>query len=283
MNNHYHLFMKTALPNISLAMHFLNSSYANWFKNKHKVVGVIFQGRYKSILVEENAYALQLSAYIHLNPLRARLVDSLGLYRWSSYLDYLRIGTQTIAGLDRTVVLAQMSKEVEKSQELPEIERIKVLQEASVKYKAYVLSQVKMKNPLCESYKGYILGGADFVEKIKKRIVAMGENREIPATRILVSRPFLAEELLAKIADALDINKEMIYARSGIQRRNIYFQLFIYLLKKQSALSLKEIGRLVDMDYVAVHQVAKRFEEKLKNDSGVRAIKEKVAHELSRI
>jgi len=276
MNNHYHLFMKTASPNISAAMHFLNSSYVNWFKNKHKVVGVVFQGRYKSILVEEDAYALQLSAYIHLNPLRTGIVHSPELYRWSSYSDYLRVQTRAIAGLDTTVVLAQISKKVERCQGLPETERIKVLQEASAKYSAYVLSKVNMKNPLGEAYKGTILGGHDFVEKIKNRIVAMGKNREIPVTRMRISRPYLSDDLLARMADALGIDREMICARSGIQRRNIYFQLYIYLLKKRSELSLKEIGRIVDMDYVAVHQVAKRFERKIRIDTRIRAIKEKV-------
>jgi len=52
-------------------MHYLNASYANWFRARYKLVGTVFQGRYKSILVDEDSYALVLSAYIHLNPLRA--------------------------------------------------------------------------------------------------------------------------------------------------------------------------------------------------------------------
>lgn len=283
MNNHYHLFIKTELPNISSAMHFLNSSYVNWFKNKHNVIGVVFQGRYKSILVEENAYALQLSAYIHLNPVRAKLVKSPSQYRWSSYLDYLRVGMSKIAGLDPMVVFSQINKDVEKCRDLPEKERIKVLQEASAKYEAYVLSQVGMENPLREAYRGFILGRADFVEKIKKKIALIGESREVPATRILIRQPLTAENLLTKMIDVLNINRDTVFVRSGFQRRNVYFQLFIYLLKKHCALSLKDIGRLVDMDYVAVHQVARRFEEKLRIDSEVRAIRDKIEDMLRHI
>jgi len=80
MNNHYHLFIKTPLANISDGIHYLNTSYSNWFRAKYKIVGPIFQGRYKSILVDENNYGLRLSAYIHLNPARAKIIDDIRKY-----------------------------------------------------------------------------------------------------------------------------------------------------------------------------------------------------------
>ena len=89
MDNHYHLFIRTLLANISEGVHYLNTSYANHFKAKHKLVGPIFQGRYKSILVDEDSYALLLSAYIHLNPLRAGMVKKLEDYPFSSFSDYI--------------------------------------------------------------------------------------------------------------------------------------------------------------------------------------------------
>ena len=66
MDNHYHLFIKTTKPNLSQGIHYLNSAYANWFRNKHQITGPLFQGRFKSILVDTDNYALVLSAYIHL-------------------------------------------------------------------------------------------------------------------------------------------------------------------------------------------------------------------------
>ena len=89
MDNHYHLFIKTSLGNISQGMHYLNASYANYFVAKYKTNGPLFQGRYKSLLVDEDNYALILSSYIHLNPLRAGVAKKLDEYTWSSLLDYL--------------------------------------------------------------------------------------------------------------------------------------------------------------------------------------------------
>jgi REP element-mobilizing transposase RayT len=51
MDNHYHLFIKTTKPNLSQDIHYLNSAYTNWFRNKHQIIGPLFQGRFKSILL----------------------------------------------------------------------------------------------------------------------------------------------------------------------------------------------------------------------------------------
>jgi hypothetical protein len=69
-------------------MHYLNASYANYFAAKYETNGSLFQGRYKSLLIEVDNYALSLSLYIHLNPIRAGLAENMNEYTWSSLLDY---------------------------------------------------------------------------------------------------------------------------------------------------------------------------------------------------
>jgi hypothetical protein len=150
MNTHYHLFFKTRLPNLSQAMHHLNSSYANWLKAKHRIIGVVFQGRYKSILVEENRYALTLSTYIHLNPIRAKLVRSLNQYPWSSYLDYVGGRNSLIERLDTSLVHALVTGRTDLTPDLPMTERAGRLQIAHKAYENYVLTMEKMGNPLDE-------------------------------------------------------------------------------------------------------------------------------------
>ena len=84
MEKHYHIFFMTPLGNISAAMHYLNSSYANWFRTKYGIVGNVFQGRFKSILVDRDNYALTLTIHIHLNLPRPGIVLKLGDYSWST-------------------------------------------------------------------------------------------------------------------------------------------------------------------------------------------------------
>ena len=85
MGNHYHLFIRTPLANLSRAMRHLNGIYTQRYNQGMHRDGPIFRGRYKSILVEADTYLLRLSRYIHLNPVAAKLVRKAETYPWSSF------------------------------------------------------------------------------------------------------------------------------------------------------------------------------------------------------
>ena len=89
MPNHYHLLVQTPDGNLSRCMRHLNSVYTQRYNRSHKYDGSLFRGRYKSILVCEDSYLLQLVRYIHRNPLRAGIVSDMRKYPWSSYKGYL--------------------------------------------------------------------------------------------------------------------------------------------------------------------------------------------------
>ncbi|WP_126455863.1 REP-associated tyrosine transposase [Sulfuriflexus mobilis] len=85
MDNHYHLLIETPDKNLSKGMRHLNGVYTQRFNHTHGRVGHVFQGRYKAILVEKDAYLLELARYIVLNPVRARMVRAAKEWPWSSY------------------------------------------------------------------------------------------------------------------------------------------------------------------------------------------------------
>lgn len=76
MSNHYHLLIETGNPNLSKGMKYLNGLYTQIYNRTHNRVGHVYQGRFKSILVQKETYLLELSRYIVLNPVRARMVRS---------------------------------------------------------------------------------------------------------------------------------------------------------------------------------------------------------------
>ena len=76
MENHYHLLLELTEANLSRAVQWLNVSYSVWFNRRYGRSGHLFQGRFKSVLVNRDEWALALSRYLHLNPVR---VQSLGL------------------------------------------------------------------------------------------------------------------------------------------------------------------------------------------------------------
>ena len=92
MDNHYHLVLETPKGNLLKVMHGINSRYTGYFNRKYSRAGHLFQGRYKALLVEKNSYLVELSRYIHLNPVRAKVIEKPERYRWSSYRGYVGRG-----------------------------------------------------------------------------------------------------------------------------------------------------------------------------------------------
>ncbi len=85
MDNHYHLVIHTRRGNLSRLMQRLNGTYTQAYNRRHGQVGHLLQGRFKGILVDENAYLLEVVRYVDLNPVRARMVRDPGNWPWSSY------------------------------------------------------------------------------------------------------------------------------------------------------------------------------------------------------
>ena len=117
MDNHYHLVVETPKPDLSAAMHRLNSAYAHWFNDVHEVEGHLFERRFRSTLVVTEGHAIQAARYIPLNPVRAGLCSRPEQYRWSSY-------AATIGRADRPEflrddwVLRMFDSDLERAREL---------------------------------------------------------------------------------------------------------------------------------------------------------------------
>lgn len=85
MDNHYHLVVETVDGNLSKGMRQLNGVYTQHYSRRHNYSGHLFQGRYKAIHVDRESYLLELTRYVVLNPVRARMVSEVGAWPWSSY------------------------------------------------------------------------------------------------------------------------------------------------------------------------------------------------------
>jgi putative transposase len=85
MGNHYHFVMHTRQANLSALMRQINGVYTQAFNRRHNKVGHLFQGRFKAILVDRDAYLLEVCRYVELNPVRAKMVKKPEAWPWSSY------------------------------------------------------------------------------------------------------------------------------------------------------------------------------------------------------
>jgi len=242
-DTHYHLFLRTLLPNISDGMHYLNTAYANRFKARHKIAGVVFQGRYKSLLVDEQSYSINLSVYIHLTPLRTGITKDISAYPWSSYRGYVD-GENTSVKLDTGLVLDQLDND---------------RKTARIKYEAYVLENLMMENPLKKSSARFAYGGEEFIRSIKDRAGDIGNPREIPEARALTANT--AEDIINQVMAKFSVTREEL---SSKKRGNFLRPMTLFLLKQFTPMSLREIGELFHMDYAAVSQACKRYQERLR-------------------
>ena len=93
MGNHCHFVLHTRVANLSRLMRHLNGVYTQDFNRRHRTVGHLFQGRFKAVLVDRDAYLLEVCRYVELNPVRAHIVGHPGDWRWSSYLAHVGVVT----------------------------------------------------------------------------------------------------------------------------------------------------------------------------------------------
>ncbi|WP_413439497.1 transposase [Sulfuriferula sp. GW1] len=98
MGNHYHLALHTRQPNLSALMRQINGIYTQACNRRHAKVGHLFQGRFKAILVDRDAYLLEVCRYVDLNPVRAAMVADPAQWPWSSYRAYRPDGGSGLAG-----------------------------------------------------------------------------------------------------------------------------------------------------------------------------------------
>jgi hypothetical protein len=110
MSNHVHLLLETGKTPLSKILHGIQFTYTQYYNRRYRTVGHLFQGRYKAILCDRDAYLLELVRYIHLNPARLKNPEDLAGYRWSSHHMYLG-GTAPVA-VDTALVLAQLGNSV---------------------------------------------------------------------------------------------------------------------------------------------------------------------------
>ena len=170
MDNHYHLLMETPMGNLAQIMRHINGAYTTYFNIKGKRAGHLFQGRCKAILVEADSYAGELSRYMHLNPVRARIVKRPEEYYWSSHRVYIGQAT-TPAWLTTEFLLGYFGKSVA---------------EAKNRYRKFVEEGLPggYGNPLQAVVASTILGGTEFVRNISENhLVEIQDKRNVPAAR----------------------------------------------------------------------------------------------------
>lgn len=167
MSNHYHILVETPDSNLSKGMRQLNGVYTQRFNRAHERVGHVFQGRYKAILVQKEAYLWELARYVVLNPVRARMVRAPGDWPWSSYR--AMIGAQVAPDWLQTRWILAAFGQNEK--------------QAVQGYIRFVAEGKGQPSPWEQLKHQVFLGSDDFVESMRGKVSKGRDLREIPQAR----------------------------------------------------------------------------------------------------
>jgi len=164
MDNHYHIVVETAEANLSKGMRQLNGVYTQYYNRRHGRVGHVFQGRFKGILVERDAYLLELARYVVLNPIRAEMTKTLKSWKWSSYKAMVgEVTAQT--WLETDWILRQFTKH---------------RTSAMKSYANFVREGIGLPSIWTNIQNQVFLGSEDFVNKNQKKILKKESIGEVP-------------------------------------------------------------------------------------------------------
>ena len=247
MSNHYHLLVETPRGNLSQIMRHVNGAYTTYFNVKRKRSGHLFQGRFKAILVDADEYAVELSRYIHLNPVRAGIVTKPEQYQWSSYRNY--IGQSKTPDWQKTDFIFAFFGKTSR-------------EELEVKYQKFIedILGIEYVSPLEATIASTILGSEEFVREVSKNHMGgRSAERDVPAVKLLISSPSL-DEIVRTVKMELGENGDLTR------------KLSIFFCQKYSGAKLKKIGEYFGISDAAVSQTKRRLELKAREDHQLKMV-----------
>jgi REP element-mobilizing transposase RayT len=254
MDNHYHLLLCSRRANLSRAMQWLGVTYTNRFNARHSRSGHLFQGRFKSMLVQNDAYLMRLSYYIHRNPLRAGMLERLADYRWSSYRAYA-YGKTEVDWLNTKVILAQFIN----------------AEDPHKAYRENVRKYAGEEGRLWEDLRhGFILGTKQYVEEIKSRFLPEIPNHDIPQQKLL-KKDMGLDHIIAQAASFLGSDVEQFRKTARISSSRVLERdLLLYFIWHLGIRTNSQIGEIFGLTGSAVSRRVAVLKTKAANDKLIR-------------
>jgi len=255
MSNHFHLLLRPQSTKLSVFMRRLLTGYAVVFNLRHHRSGHLFQNRYKSIVCEEDSYLLELVRYIHLNPLRAGLVessDALDSYPWSGHA--VIMGKETLAGQNEEEVLLMFDNKKGSARK-----KYRIFVEDGIrqgKRDELVGGGLRRSRKLSgsEEYEAYddrILGSGNFVEQLQQETQSSGSAMS----------SVLLDEIIRHVSQIFSIESASL--RHGGKRKELCDArgALCYIAVVKMGISGASVARTLNVSRAGVSLAARRGEE----------------------
>lgn len=250
MPNHYHLLIQTPDGNLSSFMRQVNAVYTQKFNKKHDYDGPLFKGRYKSILIDQDSYLLELVRYIHRNPFDSGLETSFGQYPWSSHKGFLS-NAKKWDWLHKNFILSLFSDDKNTGIRLYKEFVLKENSEAITRF----LGKIRVPP---------ILGDDRFKQWAKESFFDKKIDKEVPQSKTLAPS---IEEISSAVCKFYNIDKRVLLKPKRGQT-NEPRKIAIYLSRRLSRQKIAVIAKAFNMEsYTSVSSVVIRTGSQLERDS----------------
>ena len=269
MDNHWHVLVQTPLGNLSEFMRRFNITYTSYYNRRHRRVGHLYQGRYKSLLVDQDAYLAKVSRYIHLNPVQVagmkkkkteKRLQYLWNYKWSSLPGYIRLKDR-LNFVEYETVLAEFGGDTAAGRR---------------KYKQQISEDLSSGLTIREQVVGQsILGSERFVSRVREKFLEQEMDRERPDIGRI--NRYLSLEAV------LDVIEKETGIKDVLQSTGTTRQIAMTALYKYAGLNNREIGDIMGVDYSTVSMGRKRLREKTGKDRKVKILLETIEKKMTRI
>ena len=267
MSNHLHVVLKTPEPNLARGMQGFLSAYANVWARRHRFNGHVFQGRYRAELVENESYLWTVTRYVHLNPVRAGIVEHPGAWQWSSYRGYARDrGRLDWVAYDE--LLASWAGEYGGRGSEP-----------AAAYRRYVTAELSQPagSPWSEAYHGWILGSQEFIDRIKS--IVSGQPRRDRRREARRARGLTLSQLSEVVCDEYGVERSELSRRGS---RHPARAAMAYLARRHTSATNGDLIEILGVSRAeSVPNLTRRFERWLSTDRRVRKELERLERKLS--
>jgi REP element-mobilizing transposase RayT len=242
LTNHIHLLLETPRGNLSKMMQPFQTSYTIYFNKRHGRTGHVFEQRYKALLVDKDNYLLEVSRYIHVNPVAAKLVERAEDYPWSSYGGYCT--GKGIPRLKRETVLDYFNGG---------------RQRQVVQYREFVEGILGGKQNWGEPpvLKQAFVGDEDFVEEAKKRA----------ANPLVWEGHHSLKRIVRAVCQVCEVEEREIRRPKRSPEIHAAREILCYLSRRRSDVGLRELARFLGVKELSTpSHGARRAEERAKKD-----------------
>lgn len=266
MHNHFHLVVETLHANLNEFMRRFNICYTGWFNYHHRTCGHLYQGRYRAILVDVDSYLLELSRYVHLNPVRTmppaaikKQWQYLVNYKWSSFAGYV---------------------DQRRRLDFVYYDLINAMIGGSRYYKRFISGGLEKGTTDIFKKVRYqmILGRDEFISHLQQKHLGEGSMREQPAYRAMSEKFIDPRIVITSVHDVFGVAVDRTKSLHGFSVMRGIAAEFLY---RYCGIDLTHIGRLLGgINYTGVGMLRHRLKKRMEQDPSIEEKLQKVEKKI---